>query len=92
MESQAAIDMTRHRDIETRAYYLWKHAGHPPGDGLEFWLQAERELNSCCFTREHKVFIDGEWTEAVKIGEPSKLKKESFWEKIFCVSSKKCPD
>ena len=31
---------------ETRqlAYAKWEAAGKPPGDGSEFWLQAEKEL------------------------------------------------
>jgi hypothetical protein len=27
------------------AYRKWEEAGHPPGDGTEFWLAAERELS-----------------------------------------------
>lgn len=30
--------------IRTRAFSLWEQAGHPPGDGVCFWLQAEGEL------------------------------------------------
>jgi hypothetical protein len=30
--------------IGSRAYFLWERAGRPWGDGVEFWLQAEREL------------------------------------------------
>jgi hypothetical protein len=26
------------------AYLKWEAAGKPPGDGVNFWLQAEREL------------------------------------------------
>ena len=26
------------------AYEKWEAAGKPPGDGSEFWLQAEKEL------------------------------------------------
>ena len=29
--------------IREAAYYKWLAAGEPEGDGLEFWLQAERE-------------------------------------------------
>lgn len=32
--------------IRTRAYALWEQAGRPEGDGLQFWLEAERELNT----------------------------------------------
>jgi hypothetical protein len=30
--------------IRLRAYQKWEAAGKPDGDGLEFWLEAEREL------------------------------------------------
>jgi hypothetical protein len=29
--------------IRTRAYYKWVEAGCPPGDGVQFWLDAESE-------------------------------------------------
>jgi hypothetical protein len=31
-------------EIRVRAYYLWEAAGRPAGDGVAFWLAAEREL------------------------------------------------
>ena len=31
-------------DIRMRAYEKWEAAGCPTGDGVQFWLQAEREL------------------------------------------------
>jgi hypothetical protein len=30
--------------IRARAYYLWEQAGKPDCDGVQFWLEAEREL------------------------------------------------
>ena len=30
-------------DIRLRAYFKWQNAGSPPGDGVSFWLEAERE-------------------------------------------------
>jgi hypothetical protein len=30
--------------IRARAYSLWEEAGRPSGDGVQFWLAAEREL------------------------------------------------
>jgi len=30
--------------IRLRAYSRWESAGMPPGDGVQFWLEAEREL------------------------------------------------
>ncbi len=32
-------------DIRARAFFLWEQAGRPEGDGVQFWLEAERELN-----------------------------------------------
>ena len=32
--------------IRARAYFLWEHAGRPDGDGVQFWLEAERELTA----------------------------------------------
>ena len=34
----------RHRRIAERAHELWQAAGSPPGAALDFWLQAEQEL------------------------------------------------
>jgi hypothetical protein len=31
-------------DIRLLAYRKWEQAGRPPGDGVEFWLAAEAEL------------------------------------------------
>lgn len=30
--------------IRLRAYQKWEVAGKPPGDGIQFWLDAENEL------------------------------------------------
>lgn len=30
--------------IRERAYLKWETAGYPPGDGVNFWLEAEQEL------------------------------------------------
>jgi hypothetical protein len=30
--------------IRAVAYSKWEAAGHPAGDGLDFWLEAEREV------------------------------------------------
>lgn len=32
--------------VRERAYLLWEEAGRPEGDGVEFWLMAERELSA----------------------------------------------
>jgi hypothetical protein len=31
-------------EVRRLAYQKWVTAGHPPGDGIEFWLAAELEL------------------------------------------------
>lgn len=31
-------------EVRVRAYFLWEAAGRPFGDGVSFWLAAEREL------------------------------------------------
>lgn len=33
-------------EIQVRAYQKWEAAGRPAGDGLKFWLEAERELKA----------------------------------------------
>src|SRR4051812_1366082 len=35
----------RWRMIQRNAYYLWESASKPMSDGVEFWLQAEKDLN-----------------------------------------------
>jgi hypothetical protein len=32
-------------EIRLRAYQIWEAAGRPGGDGVNFWLEAERELS-----------------------------------------------
>ena len=36
--------MPNDEQIRARAYFLWEQAGKPDGDGIQFWLEAEREL------------------------------------------------
>lgn len=35
-----------HDGIRDLAYRKWEAAGWPPGDGVNFWLEAERELTA----------------------------------------------
>ncbi len=35
----APVEMTR-----VRAFQKWEAAGKPPGDGVQFWTEAEQEL------------------------------------------------
>jgi len=39
-----AARMPGEDEIREKAYTLWEEAGRPEGDGLEFWVKAEREL------------------------------------------------
>jgi len=32
--------------VRELAYYKWERAGYPSGDGLNFWLEAETELQA----------------------------------------------
>lgn len=32
--------------IRARAHSKWEASGCPPGDGIEFWLEAEREVKA----------------------------------------------
>lgn len=32
--------------VRELAYYKWEAAGFPEGDGLDFWLKAEREIRA----------------------------------------------
>lgn len=32
--------------IRVRAFFLWELAGRPDGDGVQFWLEAEKELSN----------------------------------------------
>jgi hypothetical protein len=31
-------------EVRRHAYLKWEAAGKPPGDGINFWLDAEQEL------------------------------------------------
>jgi hypothetical protein len=41
-----ARPMPTDEQIRSRAYFLWTEAGCPSGDGVQFWLDAERELTA----------------------------------------------
>ena len=36
----------REEAIRERAHRKWEAAGRPAGDGLDFWLEAEREIHA----------------------------------------------
>ena len=45
-EKEELLDSTRNQQIRDRAYEIYLQRGQQPGDELEDWLQAEREINS----------------------------------------------
>lgn len=48
--------------IRELAYHKWEAAGFPPGDGFDFWLEAEREVkaNQPAESSENHSFIEKE--------------------------------
>ncbi len=32
--------------VAARAYEIWEQAGRPDGDGVQFWMEAEKELKT----------------------------------------------
>jgi hypothetical protein len=45
-EREGLLDSTREQEIRARAYEIYLQRGGQPGDEVEDWLQAERELSS----------------------------------------------
>jgi hypothetical protein len=45
-EREGLPDSTREEEIRARAYEIYLQRGGQPGDEVEDWLQAERELSS----------------------------------------------
>jgi hypothetical protein len=45
-ERRGLAHSTREQDIRTRAYEIYLQRGGQPGNELDDWLQAERELTS----------------------------------------------
>ncbi|HEY1188830.1 MAG TPA: DUF2934 domain-containing protein [Gemmata sp.] len=46
LQPGAPPETVNEENVRARAYFLWEQAGHPTGDGAEFWLRAEQELQS----------------------------------------------
>lgn len=40
-----SISISREDLIRERAYFLWEEAGRPEGDGIDFWVEAEKQIN-----------------------------------------------
>ena len=45
-EREGLLDSTLEQEIRDRAYQIYLKRGGQPGDQVEDWLQAERELTS----------------------------------------------
>ncbi len=43
--TESVEDELEKERIRRVAYTRWEAAGHPPGDGVSFWLEAERDLH-----------------------------------------------
>jgi hypothetical protein len=46
-----------HKDIQLHAFHKWEVAGKPTGDGVHFWLEAEKELAEG--RTEKSIGVDG---------------------------------
>jgi hypothetical protein len=44
------VQLVSVEDIRLCAYRKWEIAGKPPGDGIQFWLEAEHELRQWATT------------------------------------------
>ncbi|MGX1320083.1 hypothetical protein AB7M17_003536 [Bradyrhizobium sp. USDA 377] len=40
------LRMMRRGEVRTRAYELWEQAGRPADHDLDFWLEAERQIEA----------------------------------------------
>ncbi len=49
------MNIPTQKDIERRAYQLWKEAGQPQGKDQEFYLEAERKLKEELIRHELKM-------------------------------------
>lgn len=44
-DAAVSADAPTEEAVRERAYHLWEEAGRPEGDGVDFWVRAERELS-----------------------------------------------
>jgi hypothetical protein len=51
----SSLSKNERLEIAERAYELWRAAGHPTGQDMEFWLQAEAELAASKHRRSRKA-------------------------------------
>lgn len=46
--------------IRNHAYFLWEQSGYPSGDGVEFWLEAERlakKTEECWHPIDDEIYL-----------------------------------
>lgn len=62
--------------IRELAYSKWEQAGCPPGDGIWFWLEAERELSvgQSCEHEEKTEAMANSVKSSLKAADPPPLK------------------
>jgi len=62
-ESKPAAVVIQQDRIRRAAYRKWEAAGRPAGDGVSFWLDAEREMASDPTRRSHRLDVVAEASE-----------------------------
>lgn len=62
--------------VRDLAYAKWEQAGSPPGDGVWFWLEAERELSAVkeCESKPKIEPMTNPVKSSMKAVEPAPLK------------------
>jgi hypothetical protein len=57
MNTTIKTEQTRptHEQVAVLAYQIWKKGGCPHGHDLEYWLQAEKQLNSFLVARQKQT-------------------------------------
>jgi hypothetical protein len=59
-ENPSANDKPNHQEIRLRAYEIYLERGGLPGNELDDWLQAERELERLALAKANGFSIKGE--------------------------------
>jgi hypothetical protein len=79
-ESPAGNEVNRD-DVARRAYQIWEAAGQPAGRDLEYWLQAEAELQSARHSRSPKATVSGDGPRHESAGASASLQRAPRVEK-----------
>jgi len=68
-----------HDEIALRAYQIWEQRGHPQGQDVEFWLDAERQILSAGTTQASNSLAVQQRTPqaAAKASSPAQLQMGS---------------